>query len=175
MASIITNHVQVVHSSADWMLEWNWPPMAYTRAVGINAWIASLNGQVETFRFRPTQPYDTTPLSMRYTASIGYQYNKSVVVGGWAANAESQLFTGQYLQIGEQLLMITAASAVADANGRVIIEFAPWLRLTYPPGTTVNFVNPAGVFRLAEGSGLGFTLDPDRAPTFGTLRAVEAV
>lgn len=149
--------------------------MPYREAAGIDAWLASLNGQENTFRYRPIQPFDTSPLAMRFTTSIGYQYNRQVVVGGWAANAPSLLFRGQYLQIGEQLLLITSAAAQADASGRVIIEFDPWLRAQYPSGTTVNFVNPAGVFRLAQSSGLGFTLDPDRTPSFGNLNAVEAV
>lgn len=175
MESTSTKALQVINTAATWQLQWTWPVMPYRSAVRINAWIASLAGLTGTFIYRPRQPYVTASLTGRTLASTGFKYLNTILVGGWNARVDSDLFSGQYMQIGEQLLMITAASATADANGRVTIEFQPQLRAGYAIGSPVNLANPAGLFRLAEASGQGFTLDPDRLPSFGTIGAMEVV
>ena len=162
----------VVHTASQWQLSWNWPRMTHDLAEGVNAWILKLNGEVGTFRYYPTQSRVST-LSDMSLAVAGYAYNTAVSVGGWAANAASGLRPGQYFQIGNQLLLVTDAAANADANGQVIINFAPELRTAFPVATSVNFANPCGVFRMNTSEGLGFGLDPDRRPDFSSIAARE--
>jgi hypothetical protein len=166
---------QTIHTASEWMLEWTWPGMRLSHAVRVNAWLASLDGFIGSFRYYVRQPYDVSRLTMRYLVSPGYQYSKTILVGGWAANEASGLFAGQYLTIGDQLLMITSASANADGQGRVTISIDPWLRLLYPSGTAVNFTAPFGIFRLASAEGHTYTLTSDRIADFGTIGAREVV
>lgn len=166
---------QTISTASEWVLEWTWPGMRITEAVRVNAWLASLDGTIGTFRYYVRQPYNTSGLTNHGLAVVGYQYGRSILVGGWSANAPSQLFAGQYFTIGEQLLMITSASSSADAQGRVAISFDPWLRLNYLIGTAVNFTAPFGIFRLGSSEGHTYTLTPDRVADFGTIGAREVV
>ena len=174
MVSPFNFQTQTVNNAARWQLEWSWPAMTHTEAQTIGAWLDSLNGQIGSFTYAPRNAVGGMPTG-RTLATIGYAYNDNISVGGWAANATSTLKAGQYFQIGTQLLRITTVAANADASGRVLIEFAPRLRIAYAVGTAVNFVAPVGTFRLTNSSGTGFTLDPDRAPSFGNITAVEVV
>lgn len=174
MASNFTLAQTTIHTASQWSLEWSWPDMRPDRAEMVRAWINSLRGQVGTFRYRPRQSVAST-LAGRTLSAQGYAYNRAVQIGGWTANAPSQLRLGQYFQIGPQLLEITSAPANADASGLCQIEFEPALRTSYAVGSPVNIINPTGLFRLASSEGMGFTLTTDRVGTFGTMTAVEAV
>lgn len=162
----------VVHTASQWALSWSWPRMSHSDAEGVNAWITKLKGQVGTFKFYPYQAYAYLKSGLSLAQS-GYAYNDTIQVAGWTPTTATGLRAGQYFQIDSQLLVITDAAAGSDANGLATISFAPELRLTYAAGTTVNFNNPCGVFRLAAGEGLGFGLDPDRTPEFSSMSAME--
>lgn len=167
-----TYAVQVVNTASQWVLEWTWPPLRLAEAETVMAWLISLRGQIGTFRYRPRQSRTST-LTGRTLAAVGFAYNAAISVGGWGAGAASQLRPGQFFQVGDQLLRIVEAPTNADGSGRVTISFEPELRRNMASGSPVNFVNPAGLFRLASSEGAGFTLDPDRHPDIGTVMARE--
>ncbi|MGC5796949.1 hypothetical protein [Sphingomonas sp. NFX23] len=128
---------------------------------------------VGTFRYYPNQTVRSA-LTGRTLAQPGYPYNRAVQIGGYAASSLSTIRVGQWFTVGTQLLRVTEAAALADSNGRVTVSFEPELRVLYAAGTAVEFVNPFGVFRLATPNSPTYTLDPDRAPDFGTIQAIEA-
>lgn len=156
------------------MLEWSWPAMSWNNAEFIDGWLKILNGQIGSFTFAPRQPYNFTTTGLTL-ATIGYNYNGTISVKGWAANAGTGLRKGQYFQIGTQLLQVTEAAAFTDANGAATISFAPELRQQYAVGTIVNFVNPVGVFGLTSSEGQSYTLTRDQACEFGPVQAREVV
>lgn len=112
-----------------------------------------------------------------FTLAAGaFPMSNIVSVAGFQADAATGLMPGQFISIGDQLLRVSIAPAVADAQGRAIIEFNPPLRTGKPTGTTVVTNNPRGTFRLMMGEiGTGFQVDFDRAPEFANLAAVEAL
>lgn len=165
---------QTVQTASQWMLEWTWPQMTFAKAEALAAWIQGLKGQVGTFRYAPRQA-GTFTNGNTTLALKAFAYNDTISVGGFGASASTGLRLGQFLQIGDQLLQIVSAPVNADVNGAATISFEPELRRDFAAGTAVNLVNPAGLFRLAASGGMGFTLDPDRLPTFGTLQAREAI
>jgi hypothetical protein len=166
--------MQTVQTSSQWVLEWTWPQMPQAVAEGIAAWLTSLKGQVGTFRYAPRQSA-VSPISGIVTRQRAFAYNDTISVSGFSPSAATGLRLGQFFQIGTQLLQIVSAPALADINGAATISFEPELRLDYVANTSVNFSNPRGLFRLASADGVGFTLDPDKLPTFGTVQAKEAV
>jgi hypothetical protein len=165
---------QTVNTASQWLLTWTWPQMMQPKAESVRAWLNSLRGQVGTFRYAPRQAIKST-LTGRTVAETAYAYNNSARIGGWSANAASQLRLGQYFQIGPQLFEITSAPASADANGRCLIEFEPALRMSYAVGTAVELANPVGLFRLNISDGQTYTLSPGALAEFGTITATEAV
>ncbi len=148
--------------------------MTIPRAEAIAAWGLSLQGMIGSFRFYPNRTI-LSALVGRTVAVKAFATNNAVSVAGWSAGALSTLRVGQWLTIGVQLLRITDAAAVADANGRVTVTFEPALRADVATGTPIEFVKPFGVFRLASTDSPSYTLDPDRKPDFGTIEAREVV
>ncbi len=147
--------------------------MSVANAERIAAWGLSLKGQTGTFRYFPRRP--VSPLSSRFLAVPSYAYGDTISVAGWSNGAASQLRPGQWFSIGDQLLRIVDANAVADSAGRITVAFEPELRASYTTGTPVEFANASGVFRLNDSNGIAYTLDPDRLPEFGTITAREVI
>lgn len=174
MESPHTFAFQAVNTAAQWTLEITWGRMSHAEAQVVQAWINSLKGQVGTFRYSPRSSVNNA-LTGRSLSSAAYGYAENCRMSGWAAGASTGLSIGQFFSLGDQLLQITAASAIADANGQVLVEFSPMLRSTFAAGTALNFASPSGVFRLITAEGPAFTIDPDRKPEFPTLQAKEAI
>lgn len=165
---------QTVSNADHWVLEFVWPRMSHGDADRVAAWLDSLKGQIGTFTYTPRNAYRSA-LTGRTLALAAYSYSDTVSVGGWASNSPSDLFLGQYCQIGERLHRITSAPANADASGRCLIEVVPQVRKTQNAGTAVEFVKPKGTFRLTTADSYAYTLDTDRQPSFPTINAKEAL
>lgn len=174
MESPHTFAFQAVNTASQWVLEVAWPRMTHPQAQVVQGWINSLQGQVGTFRYSPRSSVNN-PLTGRTLTSAAYGYSTTTRLSGWAAAGASGLSVGQFFSLGSQLLQITAAPAVADANGQVLVEFVPMLRGTFTAGTAINFANPSGEFRMTSAEGPAFTLDTDKKPEFPTLMAKEAI
>jgi hypothetical protein len=140
----------------------------------VRAWLNSLRGQIGTFRYFPRKAFVST-VTGKTLALAGYAYSNTISIGGWTANQASGLRVGQFFTIGDQLLTISSAGAVADSTGKVTLEFEPPLRKTFATATDVNFATPSALFRLSTSDAAGFTLTPDRAVNFGTVQAREVV
>ncbi len=165
---------QTVDSYAQWSLAFTFPPMTFVRAEMLAAWLDSLRGSVGTFRYQPYLSGDAA-LASRSLSGAHYAYGNVLNVGGWTAGADSRLFTGQYLQVGNQLLRISSAPANADGSGICAIEVEPYLRADFANATTVNFVNPQGLFRLTGAEQSGYGLGANRVAEFGPMTAIEVV
>jgi hypothetical protein len=127
--------------------------MSLTRAQILQGWLDSLQGQVGTFRYYPRSATRNAANGVSL-ALAGYSYATNVKLSGWGASAASGLSVGQFFQIGDQLLRITA---------------------NYAAGAAVNLVNPSGVFRLVSAETPSFDLDVDGFPTFPSVIAKEAI
>lgn len=173
MESPHTYAMQVVHTASQWVLEFTWPRMKLSTAFVVQAWLDSLQGQVGTFRYSP-RARAASSLTGRTLAAAAFSYGTNVRLAGWASNAASGLTVGQFFQLGEQLLRITAVPTNADANGQLLIEFQPKLRANHAASTGVNLTNPSGIFRLAVSETPSFDADTDGHPSFPTIVAKEA-
>ncbi|MBB5709445.1 hypothetical protein [Sphingomonas xinjiangensis] len=174
MESPHTGAFQATNTAAQWNLEVTWGRMTQAEAQIVAAWINSLKGQVGTFRYSPRINIGV-PVTGVTLAQPAYAYGDVCRMGGWAAGAETRLRVGQFFNLGDQLLQITAVAAIADGNGHALVEFSPMLRKDFAAGTEANFTKPTGVFRLISAESPAPTLDTDRAPEFPTLQAKEAI
>lgn len=165
---------QVVAKSDHWVLQFLFPRLSLADAEAIQGWLDKLNGQIGSFVYTPRQSRKST-LTGRTVALTAYSYQSAVSLQGWAASAPSELYVGQFVQIGNRLHRITTAPTSADTAGRCVIEVSPQIRTDQAAGTACEFVKPTGVFKLTTSEGYGYTLDPDRAPSFPTISAKEAL
>ncbi|MBM6577112.1 hypothetical protein KCP91_12085 [Microvirga sp. SRT01] len=165
---------QVVSNADHWTLEFTWPRMSHGDAEITQAWIDSLRGQLGTFLYQPRLAYGSD-LTGRTLALPAYSYGSLVTMGGWAANAASSLYLGQYCQIGTRLHRVVSAPANANTSGQCTVELAPQIRSLQPAGTPINFQTPKGTFRLVSGDSVAYTLDVDRQPSFPSIQAKEAL
>jgi hypothetical protein len=174
MESPHTLAIQVVNTASQWNLDFTWPRMNLARAQILQGWLDSLQGQVGTFRYYPRSSTRNAANGVSL-ALAAYSYATNVKLSGWAASAASGLSVGQFFQLGDQLLRITAVPLNADANGQLLVEFMPMLRASYTAGAAVNMANPSGVFRLVSAETPSFDLDVDGFPTFPSVIAKEAI
>lgn len=165
---------QAVQTASQWQLSWTWPKMTPLAAESVDAWIVSLKGQVGTFRYYPVQAA-LSGLSGITLAQTAYQYGTALLASGFGANTATTLRAGQFLQLGDQLLKITIAPANADGSGHATINFEGMLRQNFSAGTTVNFANPCGLFRLNASADIGYTVDSDGLCEFSSMTAREAL
>jgi len=173
MISPFSGNQVTVNNFAEWSLELGFNPMSEANAKAFTAWRASLRGATGTFLYQPHGSGKN--LNGRTLAATAFPYSQTISVGGWAAGAASQLVGGDYLSINNTLFQIITAPAVADGNGRVLIEVSPNTRTQFATGSSVNFSSPKGRFRLIEGQdGAGISRDADTV-SVGTLSAREAL
>ena len=174
MESPHTLAIQVVNTASQWNLDFTWPRMSLARGQVLQGWLNSLQGQVGTFRYYPRSATRnaTTGVSLALTA---YSYSTNVKLSGWASSVPTGVSVGQFFQLGDQLLQVTAVPVNADANGQAIVEFQPMLRANYTAGAAINRASPSGVFRLVSPDTPSFDLDIDGLPTFPSVIAKEAI
>ena len=165
----------VVQNYAQWTVELTFPRMSLAKAEAFAAWSDQLRGSYGTFLFVP--PHSVSYAGVTTTlATTAYPTTQTINIQGWGGGAATKLRAGQFISIGNQLLRIAAVPINADIQGRATIEFNPPLRAQFNAGTNIETAFPQGVFRMTStDKGSGFQLDPDRAPEFATISAVEAI
>ena len=173
MQSRFSGTMQVVDNFASWQLELSLARMTFADAERWAAFFDSLRGQIGTFRYAPWQSAASALTGRTLGATLNV-YATSAVLAGWSGSAASDLRPGQFIQIGDQLLRLTAVPANAT-SGQCTVEFEPYARTTYASGTAVELVAPKGLFRLSAGDISGFQVDIARLPTFDTITCVEAI
>lgn len=75
------------------------------------------------------------------------QTGATLVTQGWPVNTIKVMLRGDYFEVGDEL-KILLEDVNSDAAGRATFKFSPWLRNSYPSGTTVTVKNPCGYFKL---------------------------
>ncbi len=174
MESPHTLAIQVVNTASQWNLDFTWPRMSLARAQVLQGWLNSLQGQVGTFRYYPRSAIRNATTGI-FLGLAAYSYSTNVKLSGWAPSVPTGVSVGQFFQLGDQLLQVTAVPVNADANGQAIVEFQPMLRANYTAGAAINLATPSGVFRLVSAETPSFDLDIDGLPAFPSVIAKEAI
>ena len=111
-------------------------------------------------------------MSRRSLSSKGAsQTGRELLTDGWTPSASGVLKKGDWVQVGTQLLRVSA-DVSADGSGEATIRFMPRLRSSPADNAPVVTSSPKGRFRLAEPV---TARDVDMAKIHGiSFRAVEA-
>lgn len=76
------------------------------------------------------------------------QYGQALATRGWASPG-LKLSRGQFITVGEQLLIVRAP-VVADGAGRASISFKPYIRLSPADGAPIEVRRPYAVMSMTD-------------------------
>ena len=88
--------------------------------------------------------------SVQIEPQTGWDYATYGVNPNWESGDQVLLCAGEMVQIGEQLVMLTADLKPAGCSGGQLIQFNPPLHKAYAAGTAVEVDSPVGIFRLID-------------------------
>lgn len=147
------------HPGRRWEIDVRLPPMKRATAAPWLAWLAQLDGTLNTFT--AGDPLAATPqgeAAANGTAVGGALGANSVLVSS-ASAATTWLKAGDYFQLGSgesaRLYMATEDSTVPSPGSFPLVNevtFWPPLSIAASEGGTVTVLNPVGAFRLASGT-----------------------
>jgi len=136
------------------------PPMVGAQARTWKAWLTSLGGTAGTFKgFDPDArtPQGSAQNGQGLVNGAG-QTGNSLATDGWPASITGLLLPGDYVQLGNQLKLITE-QVDSDALGNATLNFEPALHKSPVDNGAVIVVNPVGVFRLVEDAAAAWEAD----------------
>mgnify|MGYP001247365278 CR=1 FL=1 len=154
------------HSGQWWRVSFDLPQMQEAKTAEWTAMLLRLNGKEGYFNFIPTE--DTPQGNVGGTGSAiisavsGYEVTLNTVLSGGGLTA------GDWVQIGTGLYRVTARTSIATETYELWPKPRAGIVLET---TTLNYGNPKGMFRLAE----GFRWDVNLAKTTGISLVAEEV
>ncbi|MCE9679620.1 hypothetical protein LZP69_10655 [Shewanella sp. AS1] len=140
------NQVQTLSlPGAYWEANLTFSNLSRAQGAKLHSFVASMRGMAER-----TQLHDHAISNPSFASAPqvlgGGQAGKQLNVT-WLANAI--LPAGHYIQVGSQLLVLTA-DAVADAGGACTFTFEPALRASPANGATVTLDTPQATMRFID-------------------------
>jgi hypothetical protein len=114
----------------------------------LKAFITSLQGPAGRFTMSPP---DLNNQGVGTTGQVNGagQVGKTINTKGWPINTTGILKAGDYIQIGNELKMVTADTN-SNASGNAVVTIAPPLRKSPPNNAAINAATPKGVFYLTD-------------------------
>ena len=152
-----------LHQGARWECEVTLPPLSYSEARSIEAFIVGLIGQSGTFTFgHPLHNTAGIAVGLSNAAAI----RATEITGGSNSSAVS---AGTYFQLGDYLYIATEDKA----QGGNALKFEPPLRQAISAGTACDFTLPKSLWRMSNND-VGWSTDA--ASMYGfTFAMVEAL
>ena len=127
------------HQGARWEAEVTLPPLTYTEARSVEAFIIGLKGREGTFTFGNPLHTDTANVTTSGTTAI--RAETLTTSGGSTA-----VSAGTYFQLGSYLYLVTADKS----SGAGTLEFQPPLREAIATGQALDFTQPKSLWRMAS-------------------------
>lgn len=151
-----------VHQGVRWEAEITLPPLSYSEARSVEAFLVALKGQSGTFTFG--HPLHTSTATGNTNADAAIRAEE-ISLGGSSTAVDA----GTYLQLGDYLYITTTSKS----SGIGTIGIQPPLRTAVSAGTTVDFTLPKSTWRLASND-IGWSTDQASMTEF-TFACVEAL
>ncbi|MFN3517949.1 MAG: hypothetical protein ACK4YT_00730 [Sphingomonas sp.] len=123
------------------------PILGEDRVLDWRAFVVDLDGVANSFRLvavERDQLRDSPLVSVDGAGQGGLQ----LATKGWGA-AGQKLKRGQFVTVGDQLLMLRAP-VVADAEGRAVLSIKPYLRLSPVDGGLIEVRRPYAVMAMSD-------------------------
>ena len=150
------------HQGARWEAEISLPPLSYSEARSVEAFIVGLKGRSGTFTFG--HPLHTSTATATTPATLAVRSESFVTNAG-----SSAIEAGTYFELDGYLYLVTEDKA-AGAN---TLSFQPPTRTDITSATALDFTLPKSTWRMASND-IGWSTDT--ASTYGfTFACVEAI
>lgn len=117
------------------------------RALDWRAFVVDCDGIANSFRVIACERVQISPALAVQVEGAG-QFGHAIITKGWGA-AGQKLRRGQFVTIGEQLLMLTAP-VIADDSGRATLSIKPYIRVIPASGASVEVSRPYAVMSMTD-------------------------
>jgi hypothetical protein len=151
-----------VHQGVRWEAEITLPPLSYSEARSVEAFLVALKGQSGTFTFG--HPLHTSTATGNTSANADIRA-ETLTLGG----SSTAIDAGDYFQVGDHLYIVTTGKSAGAGD----ISIQPPLRAAVSSGTTLDFTLPKSTWRLASND-IGWSTDQASMTEF-TFACVEAL
>jgi hypothetical protein len=140
--------VTILSAAPRWFAQVTMPPiLGEERVLDWRAFVVDLEGVANSFRLIACERDQVlAPIAVQVDGSS--QGGLQLATRGWGT-AGQKLRRGQFVTVGEQLLMLRAP-VVADANGRAVLSIKPYLRLSPADGAPVEVRRPYAVMAMSD-------------------------
>lgn len=140
--------VVLLSAAPRWHAKVTLPPIiGEDRALDWRAFVVDCDGIANSFRVIACERVQIAEAVAVRVEGAG-QFGHAIVTSGWGA-AGQKLRRGQFVTIGEQLLMLTAP-VVADANGCAILSIKPYIRVIPADAAPVEVRRPYAVMSMTD-------------------------
>lgn len=140
--------VTILTTAPRWFATVTLPPiLGEDRVLDWRAFVVDLDGVANRFRLVAVER-DQLPASVVVSVDGSGQGGLQLATKGWGAPG-LKLKRGQFVTVGEQLLMLRAP-VVADAAGKAVLSIKPYLRLSPADGMPLEVRRPYAVMAMSE-------------------------
>lgn len=123
------------------------PILGEANAFAWRAFVVDLDGVANSFRLVACERDQVAGVPVVQVDGAG-QGGRELATKGWGS-AGLKLRRGQFVTVGEQLLMLTA-DVVAEATGLAAVRFKPHLRLSPADGAPIEVKRPYAVMSMSD-------------------------
>lgn len=140
--------VTILSAAPRWYAQVTMPPiLGEDRVLDWRAFVVDLDGIANSFRLVACERDQVGP-GVAIVVDGSGQGGHQIATRGWVG-AGQKLRRGQFLTVADQLLMLTAP-LVADASGRGVATFKPYLRLPSVDGAAIEVRRPYAVMAMSD-------------------------
>ncbi len=139
--------VTILTAAPRWYATVTLPPiLGEAQVLDWRAFVVDCDGIANSFRVIACEGDQITGVDVRVVGAG--QGGHQLVTTGWGA-AGQKLRRGQFFTSGDQLLMLTAP-VVADANGRAVLSFKPYIRFSPANDAPIEVRRPYAVMSMSD-------------------------
>ena len=133
-----------------WVATYTFSKRAGSAARILRAFLMQLGGPAGRFYLSPPD-YEGPEGSALGSGVVNGadQTGLTLVTDGWTANQSGLVLAGDYIQVGNELKMITA-DIDSDASGNATLQFSPALRVSPADGAAIITANPTCIMKLED-------------------------
>lgn len=127
----------------------------------LRAFLASLRGESGRFYLGPQDYHRAGSAPGSPLVKGAGQTGLTITTDGWTPSQSGILLTGDYIQIGAELKMITA-DANSDSGGNATLSFTPPIRVSPADNSAIETTAPKCIMKLKDNSQARWPSQPGR-------------
>lgn len=125
----------------------------------LRAFITSLRGESGRFYISPPGYVNAGVGTGSPLVKGAAQTGLSITIDGCTPSVTGWLLAGDYIQIGDELKMMTA-DANSDSSGNATLNFTPPIRVSPADNSAVVVTNPKAIMKLKDNEQAKFPMQP---------------